>query len=86
MQQPTTNRQVEQFNRMLKAMIAKFMNGRQDNWDINLPAFLYTNRTSPHSVLNKDSLPSSSLTCGLSFPTFNGKTTKDKVFLTRVIE
>jgi len=29
-------------------MIAKFMNGRQDNWDIYLPAFLYAYRTSPH--------------------------------------
>jgi len=45
---PQTNRQVEQFNRMLKTMIAKFVNGRQDNWDIYLPAFLYTHRTSPH--------------------------------------
>jgi len=31
---------------MLKAMIAKFLNGRQDNWDVYLPAFLYTYRTS----------------------------------------
>jgi len=45
---PQTNGQVEQFNRMLKAMIAKFVNGRQDNWDIDLPAFLYAYRTSPH--------------------------------------
>jgi len=37
---PQTNGQVEQFNRTLKTMIAKFMNGRQDNWDIYLPAFL----------------------------------------------
>jgi len=29
-------------------MIAKFVNGRQDNWDVYLPAFLYTYRTSPH--------------------------------------
>jgi len=28
---PQTNGQVEWFNRMLKAMIAKFVNGRQDN-------------------------------------------------------
>jgi len=45
---PQTNRQVERFNRMLKTMIAKFVNGRQDNWDVYLPAFLYTYRTSPH--------------------------------------
>jgi len=30
--------QVDQFNGTLKAMIAKFMNGRQDNWDVYLPA------------------------------------------------
>jgi len=45
---PQTNGQVEWFNRMLKTMIAKFVNGRQDNWDVYLPAFLYTYRTSPH--------------------------------------
>jgi len=45
---PQTNRQVEQFNRMLKTMIAKFVNGRQDNWDFYLLAFLYAYRTSPH--------------------------------------
>jgi len=45
---PQTNWQVEWFNRMLKAMIIKFVNGRQDNWDIYLPAFLYAYRTSPH--------------------------------------
>jgi len=45
---PQTNGQVEQFNRTLKTMIAKFVNGRQDNWDIYLPAFLYAYRTSPH--------------------------------------
>jgi len=28
---PQTNGQVERFSRMLKAMIAKFVNGRQDN-------------------------------------------------------
>jgi len=33
---------------MLKAMIAKFVNSRQDNWNVYLPAFLYTYRTSPH--------------------------------------
>jgi len=38
---PQTNGQVERFNRTLKTMIAKFVNGRQDNWDIYLPAFLY---------------------------------------------
>jgi len=38
---PQTNGQVERFNRKLKAMIAKFMNGRQGNWDIYLLAFLY---------------------------------------------
>jgi len=37
---PQTNRQVERFNRTLKTMIAKFVNGRQDNWDVYLPAFL----------------------------------------------
>jgi len=46
---PQTNGQVEQFNRMLKEMIAKFVNGRQDNWDIYLPAFLYTYRMSLHT-------------------------------------
>jgi len=45
---PQTNRQVERFNRMLKAMIAKFVNGRQDNWNIYLLAFLYAYRTTPH--------------------------------------
>jgi len=45
---PQTNGQVEQFNRMLKAMIAKFVNGRQDNWDVSLLAFLYDYRTSLH--------------------------------------
>jgi len=45
---PQTNGQVERFNRTPKAMIAKFMNGRQDNWDIYLPAFLYAFRTSLH--------------------------------------
>jgi len=45
---PQTNGQVERFNRTLKTMIAKFVNGRQDNWDIYLPAFLYPYRTSPH--------------------------------------
>jgi len=45
---PQTNGQVERFNRMLKAMIAKFLNGRKDNWDIYLPAFLYAYKTSPH--------------------------------------
>jgi len=35
-----TNGQVEWFNRILKAMIAKFVNGRQDNWDAYLPPFL----------------------------------------------
>jgi len=45
---PQTNGQVERFNRMLKAMTAKFVNGRQDNWDIYLPAFLYAYRTSLH--------------------------------------
>jgi len=29
-------------------MIAKFVNGRQNNWDIYLPAFLYAYRMSPH--------------------------------------
>jgi len=29
-------------------MIAKFVNGRQDNWDVYLPAFLYAYRISPH--------------------------------------
>jgi len=32
-------------------MIAKFVNGRQDNWDVYLPAFLYTYRTSPHKSM-----------------------------------
>jgi len=32
-------------------MIAKFVNGRQDNWDIYLPAFLYAYRTSPHKSM-----------------------------------
>jgi len=45
---PQTNRQVEWFNRTLKTMIAKFVNGRQDNWDVYLPAFLYAYRTSLH--------------------------------------
>jgi len=45
---PQTNGQVERFNRTLKTMIAKFLNGRQDNWDIYLLAFLYAYRTSPH--------------------------------------
>jgi len=45
---PQTNGQVERFNRTLKTMIAKFLNGRQDNWDVYLPAFLYAYRTSPH--------------------------------------
>jgi len=48
---PQTNGQVEWFNRTLKAMIAKFVNGRQDNWDIYLPAFLYAYRTSPHKSM-----------------------------------
>jgi len=39
---------VEQFNRMLKTMITKFVNGRQDNLDVYLPDFLYTYRTSQH--------------------------------------
>jgi len=34
---PQTNGQVERFNRMLKTMITKFVNGRQDNWDFCLP-------------------------------------------------
>lgn len=38
---PQMNGLVERFNRMLKSMIAKFVNGRQDNWDTYLPAFLY---------------------------------------------
>jgi len=38
---PQTNGQVERFNRTLKGMIAKFVNGRQDNWDVYLLAFLY---------------------------------------------
>jgi len=42
---PQTYGQVEQFNRTLKTMITKFMNGRQDNLDIYLPAFLYAYRT-----------------------------------------
>jgi len=46
---PQTNGQVEWFNRTLKTMIAKFVNGRQDNWDVYLPAFLYAHRTSPHN-------------------------------------
>jgi len=29
-------------------MIAKFVNGRQDNWDVYLPAILYVYQTSPH--------------------------------------
>jgi len=29
-------------------MITKFVNGRQDNWEIYLPAFLYAYRMSPH--------------------------------------
>jgi len=45
---PQTNRQVEWFNRTLKAMIAKFVNGRQDNWVVYLPAFFYTYRMGPH--------------------------------------
>jgi len=45
---PQTSRHVEQFNRMLKAIIAKFVNGRQDNWDIYLPAFFYAYKTSLH--------------------------------------
>jgi len=45
---PQTNGQVEWFNRTLKTMIAKFVNGRQDNWDVYLLAFLYTYRISPH--------------------------------------
>jgi len=32
-------------------MITKFVNGRQDNWDIYLPAFLYAYRTSPHKSM-----------------------------------
>jgi len=39
---PQTNWQVERFNRTLKGMIAKFVNDRQDNGDVYLPAFLYT--------------------------------------------
>jgi len=36
---PQTKGQVEWFNRMLKAKIAKFANGRLENWDIYLMAF-----------------------------------------------
>jgi len=36
---------------MLKAMIAKFMFGRQDNWDIYLPAFNYAYRMSLHKSM-----------------------------------
>jgi len=45
---PKTKGQVEWFNRKLKTMIAKFVNGRQDNWDVYLLAFLYAYRMSPH--------------------------------------
>jgi len=48
---PQTNGQVEQFNRMLKTIIDKFVNGRQDNWDVYLLAFLYAYRTSPHKSM-----------------------------------
>jgi len=48
---PQTNGQVEWFNRTLKTMIAKFVNSRQDNWDIYLLAFLFTYRTSPHKSM-----------------------------------
>jgi len=48
---PQTNRQVEWFNRTLKTIIAKFVNGRQDNWDVYLPAFLYAYTTSPHKSM-----------------------------------
>jgi len=48
---PQTDRQVEWFNRTLKAMIAKFMNGRQDSWDVYLPAFLNAPRMSPHKSM-----------------------------------
>jgi len=41
---PQTNGQVERFNRTFKIMIAKFVNGRQDNWDVYLLAFLYAYR------------------------------------------
>jgi len=36
---------------MLKAMITKFVNGRQDNWDVYLPAFLYAYRMSLHKSM-----------------------------------
>jgi len=32
-------------------MIAKFVNGRQDNWEIYLLAFLYTYRTRLHKSM-----------------------------------
>jgi len=32
-------------------MIVKFVNGRQDKWDVYLLAFLYTYRTSPHKSM-----------------------------------
>jgi len=32
-------------------MIAKFVNGRQYNWDLYLLAFLYAYRTSPHKSM-----------------------------------
>jgi len=45
---PQTKGQVEWFNRMLKTMITNFVNGRQDNWDVYLLAFIYAYRMSPH--------------------------------------
>jgi len=47
-QKSTTPKLTDRFNRKLKAMIAKFVNGRQDNWEVYLPAFLYTYRMSQH--------------------------------------
>jgi len=55
--QPQTNGQVELFNRTLKAMIAKFLNGWQDNWDIYLPAFLYVYQTRPQVHMDQSILP-----------------------------
>jgi len=41
-------REAESNRGQIKTMIAKFVNGRQDNWDVYLLAFLYAYRMSPH--------------------------------------
>jgi hypothetical protein len=47
---PSTNGQVERFNKTLCTMLSMFINEHQNNWDELLPYVIYAYNTTPHST------------------------------------